>query len=300
VLAAQRDEAGAREQLIKTFLPLIGGVARIYRCSAAVEHGELMQEGIVGLLRALGRYDGSLDTPFWAYAAWWVRQAMQRLVAELGRPVVLSDRALRQLACLKDAHRELVQAHGRQPSTAELATATRFSRRQIEGLVAVERTPRALEESVGSEEGTVATFGELLADTRVEEEFERVVWRLESERLSGLPDRLGDRERNILRARYGLDGPEQTLREIAARLGLSAEGVRQIEQRALAKLRTVAGVVDAKAELDGADSPKRVSADGVDRHAWIDDPLGCPASSPPASSQARAPGEWPGPRPPTE
>ena len=107
--------------------------------------------------------------------------------------------------------------------------------------MAVERTPRALEEFIGCEEGTVATFGDLLIDTRVEDEFERALWRLESERLSRQPDRLGDRERNILRARYGLDGPAQTLGEIAGQLGLSGEGVRQIEQRALATLRTVAG-----------------------------------------------------------
>jgi len=151
VLAAQRNDPGAREQLIEAFLPLIAGVARVYRGSVAVEHRELMQDGVVGLLRALKRYDSSLDTPFWAYATWWVRQAMQRLVAELGRPVVLSDRALRQLARVKNAHQELLQAHGRQPSTTELASATSFSRQHVEGLVAVERTPRALEESIGTE-----------------------------------------------------------------------------------------------------------------------------------------------------
>jgi RNA polymerase primary sigma factor len=240
-LAAQRNDPGAREQLIEAFLPLIGGVARVYRGSAAVEHRELMQEGVVGLLRALKRYDSSLDTPFWAYATWWVRQAMQRLVAELGRPVVLSDRALRQLARVKNAHQELLQAHGRQPSTTELASATSFSRQHVEKLVAVERTPRALDESIGTEEGAVATFGEMLADSRVDDEFERMVWRMESERLGDLRAGLCDRERNVLRARFGLDGPEQTLREIGERIGLSAEGVRQIEKRALEKLRTAAG-----------------------------------------------------------
>jgi RNA polymerase primary sigma factor len=154
---------------------------------------------------------------------------------------VLSDRALRQLARLKNAQHELLQAHGRQPSTTELASATSFSRQHVEGLAAVERTPRALEESIGTEEGAVATFGELLADSRVDDEFERLVWRMESERLGDLRNGLGERERNILRARFGLDGPEETLREIGDRLGLSAEGVRQIEKRALEKLRMAAG-----------------------------------------------------------
>src|SRR4051794_23540607 len=98
VLAAEEGDPGARDRLIQAFWPLIGSVARIYRSSAAVDRTELMQEGVVGLLRALERFDPSRGTPFWAYASWWVRQAMQQLVSELTRPVVLSDRALRQLA----------------------------------------------------------------------------------------------------------------------------------------------------------------------------------------------------------
>jgi DNA-directed RNA polymerase sigma subunit (sigma70/sigma32) len=74
-----------------------------------------MQEGVVGLLRALERYDASLGTPFWAYAGWWVRQAMQQLVSELMRPVVLSDRAVRQLARIKRAAHSLAQANGASP-----------------------------------------------------------------------------------------------------------------------------------------------------------------------------------------
>jgi RNA polymerase sigma factor (sigma-70 family) len=235
--AAQHGDMLARAKLVESFVPLIGSVARIYRSSRAVDRMELMQEGVVGLLRALERYDLSLDTPFWAYASWWVRQAMQQLVAELTRPVVLSDRALRQLARVKDARREHLQAAGHEPSVRELAADTGFAREQVENLLAVERTARSLEEPIGDGEDSDGVFGELLADPLAEDAYEGVDRRMEVEELRGLPGELCEREQVILRARFGLDGRQQTLREVAGTLDLSAERVRQIEERALEKLR---------------------------------------------------------------
>ena len=92
VLAAKECRGEARDALLEAFTPLIGTVARGYRGASEVGRGELMQQGMVGMLRALQRYDPELETPFWAYASWWVRQAMQQLVSELGRPVVVPDR----------------------------------------------------------------------------------------------------------------------------------------------------------------------------------------------------------------
>jgi DNA-directed RNA polymerase sigma subunit (sigma70/sigma32) len=115
VAAAKAGDRRAREELVEAFLPLIGGVARVYRTSETVARLELMQEGVVGLLRALERYDPTLGVPFWGYAGWWVRQAMQQLIAELTRPLVLSDRTLRQLSQLKRARR----APGRARAGAE-------------------------------------------------------------------------------------------------------------------------------------------------------------------------------------
>jgi RNA polymerase primary sigma factor len=238
VSAAASGDATDRGHLVDAFLPSIGGIARRYRGCPAVSRNELMQEGVVGLLRALERYDPGRGTPFWAYASWWVRQAMQGLVAELGRPVVLSDRALRQLARVKDAHREHLQAHGHEASTDDVATATGLSRTQVENLTAVDRTPRALDQRMGGEDGGGATFGEFVADERAENDYQAIFSRMEIQELRRtVPDRLCERERTVLRDRYGIGCEEHTLQEIATRLGVSAERVRQIEQKALEKLR---------------------------------------------------------------
>jgi RNA polymerase primary sigma factor len=238
--AAQAGDRRAREELVEAFLPLIAGVARVYRGSETITRLELMQEGVVGLLRALERYDPSLAVPFWGYATWWVRQAMQQLIAELTRPIVLSDRALRQLSQLKRAHGEYVAEHRREPTADELAERTSLSHAQVGEMLALERLPRSMEEPVSGTEGEVGAFGELLADPLAADAYEQLLDNAEIEQIRALLGSLNDRERMILRARYGLDGPEQSLRDLGEQIGLSAERVRQIEQRALAKLRVAA------------------------------------------------------------
>src|SRR3954449_3724940 len=140
VLAAADHEPAARERLVEKYLPLIARMSRAYAKSGAVDRAELMQEGVVGLLRAADRFDATLGAPFWAYASWWVRQAMQQLVAELRWPSALSDRALRHLARVKDAQREQLQKTGRELSTADLAAETGFTAQHIQQLMAIERT----------------------------------------------------------------------------------------------------------------------------------------------------------------
>jgi len=244
VAAAQAGDARARAQLVEAFTPLVASVARVYRDSPRVERVELLQEGVVGLLRALERFDPSRGVPFWAYASWWVRQAMQQVVAELTGPVVLSDRALRQLSRIKDAHGSAMRETGREPDRADLAQRTGLTVEQIGDLTAVDRAPRSIDEPVAAEDGVVGTFGELLADPLAEGEYERVLEAIERQELLALLADLSDRDREILRARYGLEGAEQSLRQVAGRLGLSAERVRQLEQRALGKLAAAAGVAD--------------------------------------------------------
>jgi RNA polymerase sigma factor (sigma-70 family) len=242
ILAARAGDARARGALVEAFTPVIAATAATYRSSATVERLELLQEGVVGLLRALERYDPDRGVPFWGYAVWWVRQAMQQLVAELTRPVVLSDRALRQLARLRDAHRELVTESGREPSADALASRSGLDHDQVADLLAVDRAPRSLEAPVYEGESSTGTFGDLIADPLAEAAYEDALLELQARDLRALLSGLSRREREVLRDRFGLEGrDEASLRDIAGRLGLSAERVRQIESRALGKLRAAAG-----------------------------------------------------------
>jgi len=237
VTAAKNGDRRAREELVEAFLPLIAGAARVYRASPSITRVELMQEGVVGLLRALERYEPTLGVPFWGYATWWVRQAMQQLIAELTRPSVLSDRTLRHLAQLKRAHGEYLRQHGHEPSGDQLASDTGLTDAQVGELLALERVPQSLDAPVKGADGELGAFGELLADPLAEDAYEQLLDHSEIEQVRALLSSLNERERMILRARYGLDGDEQSLREIGERIGLSGERVRQIEHRALGKLR---------------------------------------------------------------
>ena len=234
---SKRGDSAASERLVEAFMPAIGRIARLYRTFDRVEHSELLQEGVVGLLRALKRYDPDLGSPFWAYAKWWVRQAMQQLVAEMTGPVVLSDRAARRLALLKRTRREQQQARSREPSVAELAEAADLPRDHVEDLVAIERLPRGLDETLVDDDGATATFGARLIDPAAEDEYERVIDRTTVDQLRDEIDHLDGRERSIVLAHYGIGLPPCTLREIADGLELSVERVRQLEERALDNLR---------------------------------------------------------------
>jgi RNA polymerase sigma factor (sigma-70 family) len=221
-------------------MPLIGSVARIYAGVPGVDRQELVQEGVVGLLRALERYDPARGTPFWAYASWWVRQAMQQLVSELSRPVVLSDRALRQLARVRAARQKFERANSREPSSAELASASGIPLEQLGRLSVADRRPRALEEPLGDPSQAGATFGETLPDERAEEVYEESTLRMDAATVPQLLDRLDERQRQVIAARYGFGVAEKTLQALGKELGVSAERVRQIEQDSLSKLQAVA------------------------------------------------------------
>ena len=236
VVAAECGDAAACRRLVETFLPAIAHVARGFRGSR-VERGELLQEGVAGLLFAARRYDSELHTPFWAYASFWVRKAMQELVAELTRPVALSDRAARDLSHMRRARSEYLQSHGREPTTEELSGAVGLAPAHVESLLRTERMPRGLEEPVTVDDPSSPTVGETIVDPLAEQAYERV---LDDQQITGVLDltnALEERERLVVRSHYGLGEDARTLSEIGAGLGLTAERARQIESAALTKLR---------------------------------------------------------------
>ena len=241
VSAAKRGDAEARVRLVEAFLPLVASLARRYASGAHVERLELMQEGVAGLLQALERYDVERDTPFWAYARHWVRRSMQRLVAELGDAVSLSDTALRTLARMRRAEDELMGELHREPAPDEIIARSGVDPDAGRRLLDVTRPPRSLQEPITTEDGgLVGTLEGFVGDTAADDAYEQLLDRIEAEELMSLLSELSDRERQVLRWRFGLDGPELGPREIGERLGLGERRVREIERRARNKLRAAA------------------------------------------------------------
>ena len=237
MLAAGAGESDACRELVEAFLPAIARLARRFPGGIGVDRQELVQEGVTGLLFAARRYDADLGTPFWAYASFWVRKAMQELVAELGRPVALSDRAVRGLAQIRTTRIEHRRAHGADPTNAELSRETGFTPEQLASLLAAGRAPRGMEERLSSDAGTTALVRDSIVDPLAEHEYDQVLDEMEIRHVRDLADGLDERARAVIRAHYGLGQPAQTLSQIGGALGLTGERARQIEAAALNKLR---------------------------------------------------------------
>jgi RNA polymerase sigma factor (sigma-70 family) len=239
VRRAQAGEIAARELLIDRLLPLVSALARRFR-TEGLDSTDLIQEGIVGLLRALERYDPARGVPFTAFATWWIRQALQDARSDFIRPFRLPPKALRQLSQLKSEHQRIYQTEQRSADVAELAKRMSIDLDQASALVAADRRVRSLDEAIWLSETDVGSLGDLLEDPLSDEAYEGVIDAIAGAQLRALLSRLTQRERDVVSARFGLGGESEKLVDIGERLGISAERVRQIEQRALAKLRHAA------------------------------------------------------------
>jgi len=239
VRRAQAGDPKAREELIGRLLPLVSALARRFR-TQGLDPTDLIQEGIVGLLRALDRFEADRGVPFAAYATWWIRQSLQDARSDFIRPFRLPPKALRQLSQLKSEHQRIYQAERRSAGIAELAERTNVELDQARALAAADGRVRSLDEPAGAAAGELGSLGDLLEDPLSADEYEQVVETVAGEQLRALLSRLTDREREVVRARFGFDGEPERLVDIGERLGVSAERVRQIEERALAKLRQAA------------------------------------------------------------
>jgi RNA polymerase primary sigma factor len=236
-LAARQGDADARERLILRLVPLITTIGRAFRVEG-LEFEDVVQEGALGVLRALQRYDPALGTPFGQYAALWIRQSLQELRSDFMRPLRLPPRALRQLAQLKSEHNRIWASQHREPTLTELAEQTGVDRGQVDALIRADLQGRLLSEPVVGIEGEIGVLGDMIEDPLALDVYEHVLDSIAGQQARELLGRLNDRERELVDARFGFgDREPELLAEIGERLGLSVERIRQIEQRALTKMR---------------------------------------------------------------
>src|SRR5207302_10699237 len=206
-----------------------------------LERADLIQEGVVGVLRALRRFDRDRGVPFTAYAAWWLRQAMQQAIAEHARAVRLPTHVLWDVHALKEARGAIAQREGRDGTTAELERELGWGRGRYEDVSRAERPALSLDAPYAGDEAEVDSLGDLLADPLSEQGFADVLDEATAPAVRALLSTLSEREQQVLAWRFG-EGVDEplTLQQVGRRLGVSAERVRQLENRALAKLQTAA------------------------------------------------------------